>query len=317
MKLPKAGVINDNIFNSGINPKIKGRNPALLNSHSSRILKVNKNLQSGLSEHKRIIHIKKLSFKRPLKPVTFEEINLKKFHAKRINSSFEHFQKISNLFSARLSKQILEKEGYKKDFYSNNNNKLPKLFSFNENINIYQPKSNSISYNKNKQFHSKFQFNPYFPFIKKVKNEDNKIRNIQMNSNNFHSLLKNKKLINNVENSNSAGYKSIYLSLDFEKQKVPNVIQNYINKIKLINNSKSSLGNKNKRDLMFQRQKKLKDVNFNSFLKVLYRNKSEVNMMNSQNNEEKTSVQSDQNLDTDLMLNDKGTLINFNDVMNK
>ena len=316
MKTQKANIINNNLFNNGINPKIKGRNPLLLNSHSSRIIKVNKNLQIGLNENKRVVHIKKLSFRRPQKPVTIEERNLKVFHAKRINSSFEHFPKISNLFSARLSKQILEREGNEKELQFNNYNKLPKLFSFNENINIYQPKSNSISYNKYNRYHPKFQFNPYFPFIKKIKNKDNKIRNIQMNSNNFHSLLKNKKLINNVENSNFAGYKSIYLSLDIEKQKMPNVIQNYINKIKLINNSKSVLGNKKKRDFLYQRQKKLKDVNFN-FLKAFYRNKSELNLMNSQNNEEKTSIQSDQNLDTDLMLNDKGTLINFNDVMNK
>ena len=291
MKTQKANIINNNLFNNGINPKIKGRNPLLLNSHSSRIIKVNKNLQIGLNENKRVVHIKKLSFRRPQKPVTIEERNLKVFHAKRINSSFEHFPKISNLFSARLSKQILEREGNEKELQFNNYNKLPKLFSFNENINIYQPKSNSISYNKYNRYHPKFQFNPYFPFIKKIKNKDNKIRNIQMNSN-------------------------IYLSLDIEKQKMPNVIQNYINKIKLINNSKSVLGNKKKRDFLYQRQKKLKDVNFN-FLKAFYRNKSELNLMNSQNNEEKTSIQSDQNLDTDLMLNDKGTLINFNDVMNK
>ena len=318
MKTQNSNIINNNLFNSEVNIKIKGRNLKLINSPSARILNINNNIKSGiLNENKRIIHIKKLSFKRLPKPATIDNKNVKIFHAKIIDGPIDYFKKINELFSSRLLKKRSERESNYKECQSNNSNKLPKLFPFNENINIYPPKSNSVSY-KNNRFNIKYQFNPNFPSIKNIQNEDNKIRNIQININNFQSLLKNKKLINNVENSNSFGYKSIYLSLDCEKKKIPKFMENYINKVKLNNNSRNIICNKKKNDFLFKKPKKRKDMNLN-VLKYLYRNQSDLNLniIDIQNNEEKTNIQNDQNLDTDLMLNDKGTLINFNDVMDK
>ena len=70
------------------------------------------------------------------------------------------------------------------------------------------------------------------------------------------------------------------------------------------------------RELKPQRPKNIRNMNFN-FVKGFYRFKNDFKSNYSKINEAKTNIKNEQNLDTDLMLNDKGTLINFNDFQNK
>ena len=177
---------------------------------------------------------------------------------------------------------------------------LPRVISFNENSEIIKNKveSNFIYSNP------KFPNTPNFPVIKKINIIEKSPRNIIINNNNYYIILKKPNPIKNIKNNKISGYKSIYLSFNLEKQKEPDVIQRFKNSLK-------------RRYLQLKKPKNKRFYDFNS-IKGLYKNKSDINILkNKNNNNSKNNIENEEDLDTDLILNDKGTLINFNDVLNK
>ena len=140
--------------------------------------------------------------------------------------------------------------------------------------------------------------------IIKNKVESNFIYSNPKFPNNYYIILKKPNPIKNIKNNKISGYKSIYLSFNLEKQKEPDVIQRFKNSLK-------------RRYLQLKKPKNKRFYDFNS-IKELYKNKSDINILkNKNNNNSKNNIENEEDLDTDLILNDKGTLINFNDVLNK
>lgn len=302
MRPSRPNIINNNILKR----HFLGRNQFKRNYLSNKNIKINSEKKSEISSgNNNDIHIKKLIFEPSPESISFDLEKFKKFKAKRINSSFDQLKKINNLFIFRLQKNNSQK--------SINYDKLPKL-SFNENSSGKIKNSKSYTYNMKNKVRQNFVYNPNFPFIKKINIVDNKKpKRIKINDNNFHSLLKKRNPINIIKVSKNSGYQSIYFSFNLEKQKESSFFEKFTNNL---NNSERALINMDNRELKPQRPKNIRNMNFN-FVKGFYRFKNDFKSNYTKINEAKTNIKNEQNLDTDLMLNDKGTLINFNDFQNK
>ena len=268
----------------------------IFNTRKIKEIKVKKEKKEK-KENKSNFPYKKIDIKNPKDLLYINLKTYKKIKDQRIADSVRHLKKIANLFNSRLANKNIEKNNNEKDIISESNI-LPRVISFNENSETINKKSRA----KSNDLNLNFNFNPQFPYIKKINIVEKSPRNIVINNNNYYIILKKRNQLKNIKNINSAGYKSIYLSFNLEKQKEPDIIHKFKNNLK-------------RRYLQIKRPKK-KHVDFNS-LKELYKNKSDLNLIKNRNNYSKNSLESEQDLDTDLILNDKGTLINFNDILNK
>ena len=290
-KIIKRKVNIKSNFNNNNNPIY---NPSLfssINIISERKLKESK-------ENKNKINIKKIDVNNQR---DLFYINLKTYKNQRDKSkedSYKNLKNIANLFNSRLSNKRLNKYSNDNEFYSDSYI-LPRVISFNENSEIIKNKLESNLINSN----SKFPNTPNFPVIKKLNIIEKSPRNIIINNNNYYIILKKRNSIKNIKNNKNSGYKSVYLSFNLEKQKLPDIIQRFKNNLK-------------RRYLQLKKPKTKRFYDFNS-LKQLYKNKSDINLLKNKINNSKNNIESEQNLDTDLILNDKGTLINFNDVLKK
>ena len=291
-KIFKRKVNLNSNFNNDKNPIYNQSLFSSINIISERKLKESK-------ENKNQINIKKIEVKSPREPIYINLKTSKKNRDKSKEDSYQKLKKIANLFSSRLSNRRLDKYNNDNDFYSDSC-VLPRVISFNENSEIIKNKveSNFIYSNP------KFPNTPNFPVIKKINIIEKSPRNIIINNNNYYIILKKPNPIKNIKNNKISGYKSIYLSFNLEKQKEPDVIQRFKNSLK-------------RRYLQLKKPKNKRFYDFNS-IKGLYKNKSDINILkNKSNNNSKNNIENEEDLDTDLILNDKGTLINFNDVLNK
>ncbi len=291
-KIFKRKVNLNSNFNNDKNPIYNQSLFSSINIISERKLKESK-------ENKNQINIKKIDAKSPREPIYINLKTSKKNRDKSKEDSYQKLKKIANLFSSRLSNRKLDKYNNDNDFYSDSR-VLPRVISFNENSEIIKNKveSNFIYSNP------KFPNTPNFPVIKKINIIEKSPRNIIINNNNYYIILKKPNPIKNIKNNKISGYKSIYLSFNLEKQKEPDVIQRFKNSLK-------------RRYLQLKKPKNKRFYDFNS-IKGLYKNKSDINILkNKNNNNSKNNIENEEDLDTDLILNDKGTLINFNDVLNK
>ena len=291
-KIIKRKVNLNSNFNNDKNPIYNQSLFSSINIISERKLKESK-------ENKNQINIKKIEAKSPREPIYINLKTSKKNRDKSKEDSYQKLKKIANLFSSRLSNRRLDKYNNDNDFYSDSC-VLPRVISFNENSEIIKNKveSNFIYSNP------KFPNTPNFPVIKKINIIEKSPRNIIINNNNYYIILKKPNPIKNIKNNKISGYKSIYLSFNLEKQKEPDVIQRFKNSLK-------------RRYLQLKKPKNKRFYDFNS-IKGLYKNKSDINILkNKNNNNSKNNIENEEDLDTDLILNDKGTLINFNDVLNK
>ena len=291
-KIFKRKVNLNSNFNNDKNPIYNQSLFSSINIISERKLKESK-------ENKNQINIKKIEAKSPREPIYINLKTSKKNRDKSKEDSYQKLKKIANLFSSRLSNRRLDKYNNDNDFYSDSC-VLPRVISFNENSEIIKNKveSNFIYSNP------KFPNTPNFPVIKKINIIEKSPRNIIINNNNYYIILKKPNPIKNIKNNKISGYKSIYLSFNLEKQKEPDVIQRFKNSLK-------------RRFLQLKKPKNKRFYDFNS-IKGLYKNKSDINILkNKNNNNSKNNIENEEDLDTDLILNDKGTLINFNDVLNK
>ena len=291
-KIFKRKVNLNSNFNNDKNPIYNQSLFSSINIISERKLKESK-------ENKNQINIEKIEAKSPREPIYINLKTSKKNRDKSKEDSYQKLKKIANLFSSRLSNRKLDKYNNDNDFYSDSC-VLPRVISFNENSEIIKNKveSNFIYSNP------KFPNTPNFPVIKKINIIEKSPRNIIINNNNYYIILKKPNPIKNIKNNKISGYKSIYLSFNLEKQKEPDVIQRFKNSLK-------------RRYLQLKKPKNKRFYDFNS-IKGLYKNKSDINILkNKNNNNSKNNIENEEDLDTDLILNDKGTLINFNDVLNK
>ena len=291
-KIFKRKVNLNSNFNNDKNPIYNQSLFSSINIISERKLKESK-------ENKNQINIKKIEAKSPREPIYINLKTSKKNRDKSKEDSYQKLKKIANLFSSRLSNRKLDKYNNDNDFYSDSC-VLPRVISFNENSEIIKNKveSNFIYSNP------KFPNTPNFPVIKKINIIEKSPRNIIINNNNYYIILKKPNPIKNIKNNKISGYKSIYLSFNLEKQKEPDVIQRFKNSLK-------------RRYLQLKKPKNKRFYDFNS-IKGLYKNKSDINILkNKNNNNSKNNIENEEDLDTDLILNDKGTLINFNDLLNK
>ena len=291
-KIFKRKVNLNSNFNNDKNPIYNQSLFSSINIISERKLKESK-------ENKNQINIKKFDAKSPREPIYINLKTSKKNRDKSKEDSYQKLKKIANLFSSRLSNRRLDKYNNDNDFYSDSC-VLPRVISFNENSEIIKNKveSNFIYSNP------KFPNTPNFPVIKKINIIEKSPRNIIINNNNYYIILKKPNPIKNIKNNKISGYKSIYLSFNLEKQKEPDVIQRFKNSLK-------------RRYLQLKKPKNKRFYDFNS-IKELYKNKSDINILkNKNNNNSKNNIENEEDLDTDLILNDKGTLINFNDLLNK
>ena len=291
-KIFKRKVNLNSNFNNDKNPIYNQSLFSSINIISERKLKESK-------ENKNQINIKKIEAKSPREPIYINLKTSKKNRDKSKEDSYQKLKKIANLFSSRLSNRKLDKYNNDNDFYSDSC-VLPRVISFNENSEIIKNKveSNFIYSNP------KFPNTPNFPVIKKINIIEKSPRNIIINNNNYYIILKKPNPIKNIKNNKISGYKSIYLSFNLEKQKEPDVIQRFKNSLK-------------RRYLQLKKPKNKRFYDFNS-IKELYKNKSDINILkNKNNNNSKNNIENEEDLDTDLILNDKGTLINFNDLLNK
>ena len=291
-KIFKRKVNLNSNFNNDKNPIYNQSLFSSINIISERKLKESK-------ENKNQINIEKIEAKSPREPIYINLKTSKKNRDKSKEDSYQKLKKIANLFSSRLSNRRLDKYNNDNDFYSDSC-VLPRVISFNENSEIIKNKveSNFIYSNP------KFPNTPNFPVIKKINIIEKSPRNIIINNNNYYIILKKPNPIKNIKNNKISGYKSIYLSFNLEKQKEPDVIQRFKNSLK-------------RRYLQLKKPKNKRFYDFNS-IKGLYKNKSDINILkNKNNNNSKNNIENEEDLDTDLILNDKGTLINFNDVLNK
>ena len=291
-KIIKRKVNLNSNFNNDKNPIYNQSLFSSINIISERKLKESK-------ENKNQINIKKIDSKSPREPIYINLKTSKKNRDKSKEDSYQKLKKIANLFSSRLSNRRLDKYNNDNDFYSDSC-VLPRVISFNENSEIIKNKveSNFIYSNP------KFPNTPNFPVIKKINIIEKSPRNIIINNNNYYIILKKPNPIKNIKNNKISGYKSIYLSFNLEKQKEPDVIQRFKNSLK-------------RRYLQLKKPKNKRFYDFNS-IKGLYKNKSDINILKNKNiNNSKNNIENEEDLDTDLILNDKGTLINFNDVLNK
>ena len=291
-KIIKRKVNLNSNFNNDKNPIYNQSLFSSINIISERKLKESK-------ENKNQINIKKIEAKSPREPIYINLKTSKKNRDKSKEDSYQKLKKIANLFSSRLSNRKLDKYNNDNDFYSDSC-VLPRVISFNENSEIIKNKveSNFIYSNP------KFPNTPNFPVIKKINIIEKSPRNIIINNNNYYIILKKPNPIKNIKNNKISGYKSIYLSFNLEKQKEPDVIQRFKNSLK-------------RRYLQLKKPKNKRFYDFNS-IKGLYKNKSDINILKNKNiNNSKNNIENEEDLDTDLILNDKGTLINFNDLLNK
>ena len=291
-KIFKRKVNLNSNFNNDKNPIYNQSLFSSINIISERKLKESK-------ENKNQINIEKIEAKSPREPIYINLKTSKKNRDKSKEDSYQKLKKIANLFSSRLSNRRLDKYNNDNDFYSDSC-VLPRVISFNENSEIIKNKveSNFIYSNP------KFPNTPNFPVIKKINIIEKSPRNIIINNNNYYIILKKPNPIKNIKNNKISGYKSIYLSFNLEKQKEPDVIQRFKNSLK-------------RRYLQLKKPKNKRFYDFNS-IKGLYKNKSDINILkNKNNNNSKNNIENEEDLDTDLILNDKGTLINFNDLLNK
>ena len=291
-KIFKRKVNLNSNFNNDKNPIYNQSLFSSINIISERKLKESK-------ENKNQINIKKIDAKSSREPIYINLKTSKKNRDKSKEDSYQKLKKIANLFSSRLSNRRLDKYNNDNDFYSDSC-VLPRVISFNENSEIIKNKveSNFIYSNP------KFPNTPNFPVIKKINIIEKSPRNIIINNNNYYIILKKPNPIKNIKNNKISGYKSIYLSFNLEKQKEPDVIQRFKNSLK-------------RRYLQLKKPKNKRFYDFNS-IKELYKNKSDINILkNKNNNNSKNNIENEEDLDTDLILNDKGTLINFNDLLNK
>lgn len=291
-KIFKRKVNLNSNFNNDKNPIFNQSLFSSINIISERKLKESK-------ENKNQINIKKIEAKSPREPIYINLKTSKKNRDKSKEDSYQKLKKIANLFSSRLLNRKIDKYNNDNDFYSDSC-VLPRVISFNENSEIIKNKveSNFIYSNP------KFPNTPNFPVIKKINIIEKSPRNIIINNNNYYIILKKPNPIKNIKNNKISGYKSIYLSFNLEKQKEPDVIQRFKNSLK-------------RRYLQLKKPKNKRFYDFNS-IKGLYKNKSDINILkNKNNNNSKNNIENEEDLDTDLILNDKGTLINFNDVLNK
>ena len=291
-KIFKRKVNLNSNFNNDKNPIYNQSLFSSINIISERKLKESK-------ENKNQINIKKIEAKSPREPIYINLKTSKKNRDKSKEDSYQKLKKIANLFSSRLSNRKLDKYNNDNDFYSDSC-VLPRVISFNENSEIIKNKvePNFIYSNP------KFPNTPNFPVIKKINIIEKSPRNIIINNNNYYIILKKPNPIKNIKNNKISGYKSIYLSFNLEKQKEPDVIQRFKNSLK-------------RRYLQLKKPKNKHFYDFNS-IKGLYKNKSDINILkNKNNNNSKNNIENEEDLDTDLILNDKGTLINFNDLLNK
>ena len=291
-KIFKRKVNLNSNFNNDKNPIYNQSLFSSINIISERKLKESK-------ENKNQINIEKIEAKSPREPIYINLKTSKKNRDKSKEDSYQKLKKIANLFSSRLSNRRLDKYNNDNDFYSDSC-VLPRVISFNENSEIIKNKveSNFIYSNP------KFPNTPNFPVIKKINIIEKSPRNIIINNNNYYIILKKPNPIKNIKNNKISGYKSIYLSFNLEKQKEPDVIQRFKNSLK-------------RRYLQLKKPNNKRFYDFNS-IKGLYKNKSDINILkNKNNNNSKNNIENEEDLDTDLILNDKGTLINFNDVLNK
>jgi len=302
MKPFRFQISNQKIFKRKVNIKSNFNNdnypiynPSLfssINIISERKLKESK-------ENKNKIDINKNDVKSPRGLIYFNFETFKKNRDKSKEDSFHNLKNIANLFSSRFSKKRLIKYKNNNDFYSDSY-ALPRVLSINENSEIRKNKEELNFVNPN----LKFPNTPNFPVIKKINIIEKSPRNIIINNNNYYIILKKQKRIKHIKNNKISGYKSIYLSFNLEKQKEPDIIQRFKNSLK-------------RRYLQLKKPKNKRFYDFNS-VKGLYKNKSDINILKNKNiNNSKNSIENEEDLDTDLILNDKGTLINFNDVLNK
>ena len=299
MKPFRLELKNKKIIQRRVNLKSNlNNNPSYYHSLFSSINIISEKRARELKENKKQIHIKKIDIKQPK---DLFHINLKTYKEsknKTQDDSVRHLKKIANLFKARLLNKNIEKYTNDNDFNSHLCI-LPRVISFNQNSKIIKNNVNSDFIRSN----SKFSNTPNFPIIKKISIVEKSPRNIIINNNNYYIILNKcnpRKKIKNIKNS---GYKSVYLSFNLEKQKEPNIIQRFKNNLK-------------RRYLQLKKPKKKNYFNLN-IIKGLYKNKSDSNILNNRINNSKNNIENEQDLDTDLILNDKGTLINFNDVLNQ
>ena len=263
---------------------------------SINIISDKKTLES--KENKKKIYIKKIDIKQPKDLFHINLKTYKKNENKSQEDSVLHLKKIANLFRARLINKTLEQYNNDKDF-NFDSCILPRVISFNQNSKVIK---NNVNLNLARPY-SKFSNTPNFPTIKKINIVEKSPRNIIINNNNYYIILKKRNPRKKIKNIKNSGYKSIYLSFNLEKQKEPDIIQRFKNNLK-------------RRYLQLKKPKKKNYFDLNT-IKGLYKNKSDLNILNNRINNSKNNIENEQDLDTDLILNDKGTLINFNDILNQ
>ena len=253
-------------------------------------------------------------------------LNRKKtFKTKRLNST--HINKISDFFNIKLLNKFSVQNDKNTNMLFSNNIYLPKIIKNNydfilRNINKSRnketlKKSNSVEHNNNNIFFHQINF----PTIKKTKN----IKNIENINNNHNQIMKKNNSTNKIKqikkaslvkknlmrcsscmNTSIKKIKSIYYPLVLNKNKNNNNNNNISNDY-----SKSAIYIDNDYFITSKYHKfhKLDNYLINSF-KDISKKKNISNIKKITKKTNKVNIDSQKNnLDIDMMLNDKGTLI--------
>ena len=270
--------------------KIKGRNNTNKGEQNRFLSHQKINLKSKLYNDKdknitmknnNFLHIQNITIKQLNNFISIDSQRPKRYKSKRMNSSAEHLKKVTSLLRMNLPKKYIDNSINFWELQSNRDNKLPKLIH-NELI----KKSISIPHYENNKYQSELLVK--FPYIKKINiiktNQQNKIKT----KNNNYRMLIRKKNPNSNFSPGKYGVKSIYLDHNLIGNNKHKFYPNYQN------NSNKKLNNLLSRQNSFKNNE-LVDIN------ILNINKKQIKIKN------------EDNFNDDLLLNDKGTLINFNE----
>ena len=150
----------------------------IFNTRKIKEIKVKKEIKEK-KENKSNFPYKKIDIKNPKDLLYINLKTYKKIKDQRIADSVRHLKKIA-IFNSRLANKNIEKNNNEKDIISESNI-LPRVISFNENSEIINKKSSS----KSNDLNLNFNFNPQFPYIKKINIVEKSPRNIVINNNNL------------------------------------------------------------------------------------------------------------------------------------
>lgn len=270
--------------------KIKGRNNTNKGEQNRFLSHQKINLKSKLYNDKdknitmknnNFLHIQNITIKQLNNFISIDSQRPKRYKSKRMNSSAEHLKKVTSLLRMNLPKKYIDNSINFWELQSNRDNKLPKLIH-NELI----KKSISIPHYENNKYQSELLVK--FPYIKKINiiktNQQNKIKT----KNNNYLMLIRKKNPNSNFSPGKYGVKSIYLDHNLIGNNKHKFYPNYQN------NSNKKLNN------LLSRQNSFKN---NELI--------DINILNI--NKKQIKIKNEENFNDDLLLNDKGTLINFNE----